>query len=413
MNFYVNLKHKRTRLITGILFSFWMVPFTVYGGLQISSELCSVCHMMNPEYYTWQVSSHGKAKVKCLSCHIPPGPINFVKYNVLGLKNVYSAAVDNYVAPIKMIRPTPDSACEKCHELNKLDKSSKQKITAAHQKHKNEGVHCAKCHRGVAHGLIADRGITYASDYKKWDTEKALSVMKEQSFTSLDMDGCIDCHKLRGASRECKTCHPGGNMRADHKKKDFKNKTHGILAAKDIKVCNICHQYMNEDPIEGFGESKAFEQYLEQGKTKPVVTPEYYARANKYCKDCHGKRPPGHDEKFIESHGILAKKNEKGCFTCHDNQVGQGLGMARVNTKNTMYGSSRETSPALAQPPPSSINKPVTGVTCSQCHPSPHSQSVQWSKGYHPTKLGPKPKITKDCFTCHSETSCSKCHGGV
>ncbi len=393
MNFNINFKYKRTKLITGLLFSFWMVPLTVYGGLQIvSPELCAVCHMMKPEYYTWQVSSHGKAKVKCLSCHIPPGPINFMKYNILGLKNVYSAAVDNYVTPIKMIRPTPDSACEKCHELKEVDKSSKQKITAAHRKHKNQGVHCARCHRGVAHGNIADRKVTYEGDYQKWDRSLGESLMSDIRFVRPDMDTCMRCHQLRNVTKECKACHTGGKRPADHNSDDFTNKSHGPLARRDLQYCDSCHGYMSEKPPEVLKERHKYKEFLDQGKPPKEASPVIpYTRENTYCKKCHGKRPLSHNRTdYIQSHGLLAAKDKNRCEVCHDNYIARGPGGTTV----TQTGGGA-----------------VTLTACGDCHPSSHYDSVQWKNGYHPVPLPNPRKITKSCYVCHLEKACSRCHG--
>lgn len=413
MKISINFRDKKFRLTAVLLMYAGVFLLVFYGALGIISQpfVCSGCHMMNPEYYTWQASSHGRAGVKCRECHIPPGPVNFVKYNFLGLKNVYSAFTGSFVSPVKMLKTTPDSACQKCHDQTEKTVTSKGMLIVSHDRHNSEGVHCGKCHRGVAHGLINERGLTFVTDYKRWNRVMAKSAMKEVGFVKPDMDACMSCHKVRNASRKCKTCHPDGNLRADHKNRDFKYKTHGKLAVKNITECNGCHSYMTDNKIEGLEENKKYEQYL--GKTKPVITAEYYARSNKYCKDCHGKRPPSHREKFISRHGKLAKENERSCFTCHDNQPGQGIGTASVNTKNTLWGSSSGSAPAMAQPDRSSINNPVTTVTCNLCHPSPHTQSVQWKKGYHPVPLGARPKITKSCFPCHYEAGCARCHVGL
>lgn len=394
MNFIAKLRYRK---ITKAVLLIYMCAglLILYGGMKFNSypKRCTACHSMKPEYFTWQASSHGKAYVTCVSCHSPPGIKGFVRNKLKGFRELYYSVTDSYVAPIRMLETIPDDSCERCHALNKLTAVPKGEIIVAHNTHKKQGVRCVKCHRGIAHGNIADRKVTYQSDYLKWDEVFGKTLMGNTSFTRPDMEDCIRCHQLRKLSIACKVCHKNSMLPAGHNSNDFKYKSHGRLAAKNLRYCDSCHSYLSRQQISGLTEPEKFIQFLEQEKKKnPAISVVNYARTNTHCKTCHGKRPPSHKGgDFIEKHGLLAKQDQNSCATCHNDQTQQG--------------------PNGTQLTQISAEELVTKTTCGSCHPSIHANSVQWKKGYHPIPLPAKPKITKSCYVCHTEETCGACHG--
>lgn len=82
------------------------------------------------------------------------------------------------------------------------------------------------------------------------------------------------------------------------------------------------------------------------------------------CTACHrsGMRP--------------ASRNREGCLTCHNLTPGAG-----------------------GQNP----------VACNTCHNSNHSQD--WQRR-HPYPVGSNQSLRKECFSCHSQETCSNCHKG-
>jgi len=368
---------KMAILVLGFTILVAGLPLTFYGVLKqtTSSELCALCHAMKPEYYTWQTSSH--YRVKCVNCHRPePGIVNYGKYIFKGAKEIFYTVTNTYPTPIKLLSPIPDRGCEECHNMNNRVVTAGDLIVP-HAVHKKKKVQCYKCHSGIAHGHIASRRVTYRSDYSQWDSTLGRVLMSDQNYRVVDMDVCIRCHQLRKAPLECKVCHTSGMLPGNHRSDDFKNGRHGQLAAQDLRYCHSCHQYMTYNKIENLKEPEQFTSYLEQGKPrKGVMTADLYARANTYCKDCHGKRPPSHKVNlFLENHGQLDKKK---CKTCHDHNPNG--------------------------------DSPVTKAACGSCHPSTHTKNFQWEL-YHPIEIpSVKPKVNEKCYACHPPDLCGRCH---
>lgn len=351
----------------------------------VPSKICGACHMMKPEYYTWQVSTH--SRVNCVSCHIDPGPVSFLKFNQSGIKHLYSAAIGDYVSPIRKLKPVADGACERCHEINGLPGSTK-KVLVPHDIHKSKRVNCTKCHRGIVHFNISERRVTFAGDYNQWDSAMALSMADQPEFSQVSMETCIRCHRLRKAPLGCTGCHSEDRRPAIHRDKDFLSVKHGSLANNDIRNCDTCHRFMSEQQADNLSEPEKFLEYLDRGQKQQGVSAVSYARINDFCRDCHARRPPSHKDDYIQKHGKSAQKDNKKCAVCHNNQVIKGPQGA-------------------AQPDASAVAR----TACSSCHPSIHSKSVQWQNGYHPVELPAKPRINKSCYTCHQEKSCGRCHG--
>ncbi|WP_409272294.1 NapC/NirT family cytochrome c [Neobacillus sp. SCS-31] len=356
---------------------FLVLFFTIgFVGLETSSssEFCSSCHEMKPEYYTWKASSHGE--VDCVNCHIEPGVENLAKAKGNGLVELYKKQTQTYTAPIRMPKDIPDKSCERCHNVYKRDVTPSGDLIIPHDKHKNEGIECIQCHSGVAHAKIADRKMTFKTDYAKWDESVGKSAMEDVSWTKPDMDTCMSCHESREITLECAACHTSGMYPESHKKADFKTSNHGTLAKKDLSTCNNCHKYMSKDEIKGFEEAPAHTQYLNKGSTaNSKIKPQDYAKTNTYCRDCHSKKPESHKRGFVSKHGDYAKSNETRCLACHDYQK---------------TGTHR-----------------ITNTTCNSCHPSSHGNDFRIT---HPVDVPVGQKLNNTCYQCHSKRTCTACH---
>ncbi len=53
------------------------------AGTTSRPQFCNSCHIMEPYYRSWQVSSH--SNVSCTKCHFPPGAGEKVRGKLLGL----------------------------------------------------------------------------------------------------------------------------------------------------------------------------------------------------------------------------------------------------------------------------------------------------------------------------------------
>jgi nitrate/TMAO reductase-like tetraheme cytochrome c subunit len=335
-----------------------------------SSSFCSSCHEMKPEYYTWKASAH--SEVDCVNCHIEPGAKNLVKDKANGLVQVYRKATNTYTAPIQMPGEISNSACERCHNMSTRNVNSSGDLIIPHDKHLKKDIECTQCHSGVAHGKVAERKMTFQTDYDKWDKSLGKNVMADLKFSRPDMDTCIECHKARKVSTECKTCHTTGMEPKSHKNADFKTKTHGILAGKELEKCNQCHKDMSKNKLDGYVKST---NILET--QQPIKNQYDYARENTFCANCHNKRPASHKNQFFSQHSNLAEGNKDTCLACHDEQK-----RAIPSTNN---------------------------VNCYSCHPSSHSQNKNFRQS-HPVPVAQNQKPNGYCYTCHVKKTCTSCH---
>ena len=96
-----------------------ILGFSSFKVVEMSSsvDFCgTACHVMAPEYTTYQNTSH--AHVACVDCHIGPGTAFFLKAKVDGLRQVWKTATDTYARPIPTpvhgMRPAAET-CGQCH----------------------------------------------------------------------------------------------------------------------------------------------------------------------------------------------------------------------------------------------------------------------------------------------------------
>ena len=357
----------------------FLALFFAVGGLGLkatsSSSFCSSCHEMKPEYYTWKASTH--SEVDCVSCHVQPGAKNIAKEKAEGVVELYKKSTNTYTAPIQMPKEIPNSACESCHNMNTREVTASGDLIIPHDKHLAKDIKCTQCHSGVAHGKIAERNVTFKSDYSKWDTTLGKSMMSDIKFTRTKMETCMECHEAREVSTECKTCHTTEMVPKSHKKLSFKTDTHGTSAKKDVSKCNSCHQYMSDKEIEDMKDVPASQQFLSNGSVKQkTVSAQDYAKENTFCNECHTTRPSSHVKGFVNLHGSIAKQSTEKCLACHDLE------------KN-------------------GFNK-TTNITCSSCHPASHVGKTFKEK--HPINLNGVTQPSELCYTCHYKPKCTSCH---
>ena len=376
----VLIKHK-IKFMLLILFTIAVALVSLFWGTlenKTDTAYCTSCHMMKPELYTWQASSHSQV-TQCVTCHAPPGMLKKIKYQLFTVKEWYAAITGNYGILIQSTTPIPDATCNQCHDMKTRQVTPSGDLIIPHSRHAQAGIRCTECHTGVAHGNIAEKRVIFITDYGKWDEAMGQRFMSDAKGIRPDMDTCVNCHKVRKASLTCNACHKTSMLPDSHKSEEFKNGGHGGEAAKDIKYCDSCHSFMSTVKVEvSKGNSSAYLQYLAKDTAKEqTVKVGEYAKTNTYCKDCHGKMPASHKVELFEmNHGLLAAQNRDRCFTCHDNRV---LG-----------------------------DSPVTKIACGNCHPSSHNKR-SW-KERHPIPLPVRPQVTGMCFTCHNERTCTNCH---
>lgn len=368
-------RYKLYKYLTVALF--FIVVFFSIGAVGVettsTSDFCSSCHEMKPEYYTWEASSH--SEVDCVQCHIESGVEEYAKAKANGLVEVYKKQTGKYIAPIRMPDQIPDESCEKCHNVYNREFTVSGDVIVSHTKHKEEDIKCVECHSGTAHGNIDDRKMTYKSDYEKWDSTIGTSAMSDLKFVKPNMDTCIECHKAKEITTECSACHTTGMVPESHKETDFVNGKHGKLAEVELSECHNCHKDMSTNKLEGYEEPSVVAQYLTADKQIDKKSHIKYAKENSYCVDCHNKRPASHTADLISNHGSYASKNKETCAVCH------------------------ETDP--------SVKSAQGKVNCSSCHMKKHLENWRSS---HPIKVSENQKVNQSCYKCHVKKNCTNCH---
>ncbi len=113
--------------------------------LSDDARTCINCHVMVPQYATWQRSSH-RSVATCNDCHVPHDS-TLRKYAFKAKDGLRHAAIFTLRGEPQVIRATPASAaviqenCVRCHERQ-----------LAHTSLPGQGRACATCHDHVPHG---------------------------------------------------------------------------------------------------------------------------------------------------------------------------------------------------------------------------------------------------------------------
>lgn len=141
----------------GLLAGIGGFTFLYAEGLSYMSDdpkVCVNCHIMQPQYDSWQKSSHHTVAT-CVDCHLPHG---FIRKYIAKAENGYHHSVaftlQNFHEPI-MIGPKNSrilqETCVTCHGA-----LVHQQIASTAGA--SDEVSCVRCHRGVGHGVTAGLG---------------------------------------------------------------------------------------------------------------------------------------------------------------------------------------------------------------------------------------------------------------
>ncbi len=142
-------------LITGLgLFSVYLGKAHLY--LSDRPEACVNCHIMAPQYATWNHSSH-RENAHCNDCHVPHNNV-FSKYYFKandGLRHstLFTLRMERQV--IRILEPgarVVQNNCIRCHEELLVD--PKLEASVGMYRGVREGRRCIECHREVPHGRV-------------------------------------------------------------------------------------------------------------------------------------------------------------------------------------------------------------------------------------------------------------------
>jgi cytochrome c nitrite reductase small subunit len=113
-------------------------------------KACINCHIMDPEYASWQHSSHGRDTV-CNDCHVPHDN-SIVKYWFKGKDGSRHSYMFTFRMERQVIQAIPESKdviqrnCIRCHGTIVSE--------AMTPTHKGFDRQCIDCHREVPHGRV-------------------------------------------------------------------------------------------------------------------------------------------------------------------------------------------------------------------------------------------------------------------
>jgi len=154
---------KKWRLIVAISLGI-IVGLTLYlfrasnavSYLSDQPETCINCHVMTPEYATWNHSSH-REHATCNDCHVPHNNV---------INKYYFKAADGFRhASMFTLRKEPEvimikeagikvvqNNCKRCHFV--LNENVKIGELTYKDIHAGDGKLCWECHREVPHGRV-------------------------------------------------------------------------------------------------------------------------------------------------------------------------------------------------------------------------------------------------------------------
>lgn len=178
-------------LVIAILASFLFTQGTVAYS-EDQSAFCKNCHEMNPNIFTWEISSHNK--VGCLNCHTNIKKTDFIYKHWRGF----------YETPIVAKTFIPDETCNQCHSETREMSFSRGKIVP-HELHHIKGVDCIDCHGSISHFNVSQKLI--AEGIKDVTTFDAQEAKKYASDKPVSMLTCLKCHNGSKATKQCSACH--------------------------------------------------------------------------------------------------------------------------------------------------------------------------------------------------------------
>jgi cytochrome c nitrite reductase small subunit len=146
-------------LALGVLTGLLLVIFHISNAVSYMSNdpvACMNCHVMTPQFATWQKSSHARVAT-CNDCHVPQD--NFIRtYLFKASDGMRHATMFTFRLEPQVIRIKSAGAavvqenCIRCHG-SLINESSIVTVTHSMAQH-GEGKMCIDCHRETPHGRV-------------------------------------------------------------------------------------------------------------------------------------------------------------------------------------------------------------------------------------------------------------------
>ncbi len=146
-------------IITGSIIG--LIAFILYTSNAVSylsdnPETCINCHIMVPQYSTWQHSSH-RENATCNDCHVPHNNV-FNKYYFKAKDGLRHASMFTLRMEPQVIfiheagKKVVHNNCIRCH--SELLTDSKLNTQTKLEHHNKTDRECWECHREVPHGRV-------------------------------------------------------------------------------------------------------------------------------------------------------------------------------------------------------------------------------------------------------------------
>ncbi|MEW5797645.1 MAG: cytochrome c nitrite reductase small subunit [Bacteroidota bacterium] len=146
-------------LLTGVLIG--LGALTLYVGnatsyLSDDPKACMNCHVMAPQYATWERSSHARVTV-CNDCHVPHNNV-FNKFLFKAMDGTRHSFMFTFRMEPQVIRihdagtAVVQQNCIRCH--SSLTQNVKEKFVTLDLRDHGEGKLCWECHRETPHGRV-------------------------------------------------------------------------------------------------------------------------------------------------------------------------------------------------------------------------------------------------------------------
>ncbi len=326
-----------------------LIAVATYGAMEASGTpaFCGSCHVMDPYYQSWKVSSH--ADIACVDCHISPGITAELrkKYEALSMITRYFTGTygTNPWAEVD------DAACLECHERRLLvGRELFGDVLFDHGPHLSElrrgkRLRCTSCHSQIVQGshitVTSTSCILCHFKGQQTGTGTAECTLCHQTPQhTVDADGlqfdhgdvarfgmaCESCHTPAAASsgsvprERCLTCHNDLERLERYDEGDLLHQTH----VTDHKVeCTNCHleiEHVAPRHLEtartecatchGGGHSPQRSLYAGIGGKGVAPMPDVMYRAGVRCEGCHRQHAEG-------DAGEAPLAGEVACMSCH------------------------------------------------------------------------------------------------
>ena len=120
-----------------------------HSYLSKNPEACVNCHIMNPQYDSWQKASHHTAAT-CAQCHLPQGSFvgKYMSKAENGFNHSKAFTLQNFHEPIAITQKNSrilQKNCIYCH--SQITENLTHGSTTD-----TDAVSCVHCHRSVGHG---------------------------------------------------------------------------------------------------------------------------------------------------------------------------------------------------------------------------------------------------------------------